>query len=140
MSPYHDSLGAFLPRPAQFATTHWSVVLTARQHESPQAGAAWEKLCRTYWYPLYAYVRRRGFSQHDGQDATQGFFAHLVERQSLDRADRDKGRFRSFLLASFNYFLANQWDRANAQKRGGGVQVLSLDAQDAEGRYRLEAV
>jgi RNA polymerase sigma-70 factor (ECF subfamily) len=123
-----------------FATTHWSVVLTAREASSPEGAAALEKLCRAYWYPLYAYVRRRGFSEHDAQDLTQGFFAQLLDRQSLQRVTKDKGRFRSFLLASINYFIADQRDSATAQKRGGGQQVLSFDAQEAETRYRMEPV
>jgi RNA polymerase sigma-70 factor (ECF subfamily) len=126
--------------PGVFATTHWSVVLATSQSDSPHTASALEKLCRTYWYPLYAYVRRRGYGEHDAQDLTQGFFAHLFEHESLHRVDREKGRFRSFLLASINYFLADERDRANAQKRGGGREVLSLDARDAEQCYRLEAV
>jgi len=123
-----------------FATTHWSVVLAARETDAPQAAAALEKLCRTYWYPLYAYLRRRGYGEHDAQDLTQGFFAHLFERDWLHGVARDKGRFRSFLLASLNYFLADQRDRANAQKRGGGQPTISFDAREAEERYRLEPV
>ena len=123
-----------------FATTHWSVVLAAGSIAAPQVTTALEKLCQTYWYPLYAYLRRRGHSEHDAQDLTQGFFAHLLERRAFERVDRDKGRFRSFLLASMNYFLSNERDRAMAQKRGGGHTVVSLDADDAEQRYRLEPV
>src|SRR6266487_3606715 len=121
-----------------FATTHWSVVLAARATDAPQAAAALEKLCRTYWYPLYAYLRRRGYGEHDAQDLTQGFFAHLFERDWLHGVAKEKGRFRSFLLASLNYFLADQRDRANAQKRGGGRPIISFDAHEAEERYRLE--
>ena len=123
-----------------FATTHWSVVLAAREPDAPQAAAALEKLCRTYWYPLYAYLRRRGYGEHDAQDLTQGFFEHLFERDWLQNVARDKGRFRSFLRASLNYFLADQRDRANAQKRGGGRPIISFDAHEAEERYRLEPV
>ena len=112
--------------------------MTAGQHDSPVVAEALDKLCHAYWYPLYAYVRRRGYSEPDAQDLTQGFFAHLFEHQSLSRVAREKGRFRSFLLASLNYFLANQRDFANAQKRGGGREVFSLDTQAAEERYRLE--
>src|SRR5215475_560450 len=121
-----------------FATTHWSVVLAAGQTTLPQSPAALEKLCRTYWYPLYAYLRRRGHSEHDAQDLTQGFFAQLLERDWLLGVTHEKGRFRSFLLASLNYFLADQRDRATAQKRGGGRAPISLDASQAEQRYRLE--
>jgi RNA polymerase sigma-70 factor (ECF subfamily) len=123
-----------------FATTHWSVVLAARATDSSQAAAALEKLCRTYWYPLYAYLRRRGHGEHDAQDLTQGFFAHLFERDWLQSVAREKGRFRSFLLAALNYFLADQRDRAHAQKRGGGRPIISFDAHEAEERYRLEPV
>ena len=123
-----------------FATTHWSVVLAAGQSRGAQTSAALEQLCRTYWYPLYAYVRRRGYGHEDAQDLTQGFLLQLLERKSFARVDRSKGRFRSFLLAALNYFLADQRARASAQKRGGGRPILSFDAQAAEQRYRLEPV
>lgn len=129
------------PQGAQyFATTHWSVVVAAKGTDSPAVREALEKLCRTYWYPIYAYLRRRGCGEHDAQDLTQGFFAQLLQRRSIQSVEREKGKFRSFLLASLNYFLADERDRANAQKRGGGRQVLSLDVQEAEQRYRLEPV
>ncbi len=121
-----------------FATTHWSVVLAAGQSGSPDSTEALEKLCRTYWYPLYAYVRRRGYESHDAQDLTQEFFARLLERNSLRRADRQKGKFRSFLLASLNHFLADEWDKAMAQKRGGAHRFISLDDEEVEKRYQLE--
>ncbi len=124
----------------QFATTHWSVVLAAAQQDAPRVGEALEKLCRTYWYPLYAYVRRRGYEVEDAQDLTQGFFSQLLERQSFARVDPSKGLFRSFLLTAMNYYLADERDRARAQKRGGGQPILPLDAQTAEQRYRLEPV
>src|SRR5262245_8768499 len=123
-----------------FATTHWSVVLAARELTTSEGATALEKLCCTYWYPLYAYVRRRGFNEHDAQDLTQGFFAQLLDRKSIQGVTKDKGRFRSFLLASINYFIADQRDSAMAQKRGGGRQVLSFDAQEAETRYCMEPV
>jgi RNA polymerase sigma-70 factor (ECF subfamily) len=113
-------------------------VLAAREGHDPQSTAALERLCRTYWYPLYAYIRRHGYNEHDAQDLTQGFFAHLLERDWLDGVAQQKGRFRSFLLASLNYFIADERDRARAQKRGGGRELISLDAQQAEERYRLE--
>jgi RNA polymerase sigma factor (sigma-70 family) len=119
-----------------FATTHWSVVLAAKQGDTPDARTALEKLCRTYWYPLYAFVRRRGYSPEDAQDLTQGFFASLLSVHALATVHPVKGRFRSFLLASLNHFLANEWDKATALKRGGGRTVISLDA--AETRYRAE--
>lgn len=124
--------------PAQFATTRWSVVLSAAQWSSPESDAALETLCRAYWYPLYAYVRRRGYSSEDASDLTQEFFARLLEKRFLASADRTKGRFRSFLLASLQHFLANEWDKANAQRRGGGRAPISIDAKAAEDSYRLE--
>jgi len=124
--------------PKVFATTHWSVVLAAKEADSPSVQEALEKLCRTYWYPIYAYLRRRGYGEQDGQDLTQGFFAQLLERRSIQGVEREKGKFRSFLLASLNYYVADERDRANAQKRGGGREVLSFDVQEAEQRYRLE--
>lgn len=123
-----------------FATTHWSVVLAAAQSTDAQASEALEKLCRTYWYPLYAYVRREGSSAADAQDLTQEFFAHLLARNSLAQVGSQKGKFRSFLLAALRHFLADQRDRARAVKRGGGADCLSLDTQTAEARYRLEPV
>ena len=124
---------------AQFAETHWSLVLAART-TSPDAAAALAGLCQAYWYPLYAFVRRQGHGPHDAQDLTQEFFARLLAKNYLADVDRTKGRFRSFLLASIKNFLANEWDRARAQKRGGGDTVLSLDATSAESRYALEPV
>src|SRR5512142_2247322 len=103
-----------------FATTHWSVVLATADQDSPQATAALEQLCRTYWYPLYAYLRRRGYAHADAQDLTQGYFLQLLEHRSYARADPKRGRFRSFLLAGLNYYLADQRDRATAAKRGAG--------------------
>jgi RNA polymerase sigma-70 factor (ECF subfamily) len=97
-----------------------------------------ERLCRTYWYPLYAYTRRRGFGPHDAEDLVQGFFAQLIERGMLDRVQREGGRFRSFLLACFNHFLNDQQDCARRLKRGGDREIVSLDAELAEGRYSVE--
>src|SRR5580700_3711614 len=108
-----------------FVTTHWSVVLSAKDQDSPRSVDALEILCRTYWHPLYAYVRRRGYSPADAEDLTQEFFAWLLERDWLARADQQRGRFRSFLLASISNFLANEWDKARTQKRGSG-RILSL--------------
>jgi RNA polymerase sigma factor (sigma-70 family) len=123
-----------------FVTTHWSVVLSARKKDSPQSAAALETLCRTYWYPLYAYVRRQGHSPHDAQDLTQEFFARLLQKDYLKAAAREKGRFRTFLIVALKRFLANEWDRVRAQKRGGGQPLLSLDTELAEERYRIEPV
>jgi len=121
-----------------FATTQWSAILAAGDASSPVAHAALEALCRTYWYPLYAYVRRKGYAAEDAQDLTQEFFARLLARNYLNVADRNKGKFRSYLLGSLEHFLAREWTKAHAQKRGGGQAVHSLDETDAENRYLLE--
>ena len=129
------------PEPAAdpvFVTTHWSVVLRAGQPDSPEALAALTDLCRNYWFPLYAYARRLGCDLHSAQDLTQGFFNRLLEKNYLGVADRRRGRFRWFLLTAFKCFLANEWDRSQAQKRGGGQQIISFDGMTAEERYRLE--
>jgi len=123
---------------ATFATTHWSVVLQAGRVESPQAGEALERLCRTYWYPLYAYVRRKGHDPTDAQDLTQEFFARLLRGNFLNTVEQRKGRFRSFLVASLEHFLVKEWVRSNRQKRGGGQTIFSLDEEGAENRYTLE--
>jgi RNA polymerase sigma factor (sigma-70 family) len=116
---------------AQFGPTHWTVVLTARG-DTTSAHVALEKLCQIYWPPVYAFIRRQGNSPHDAQDLTQDFFARLLEKNYLAAVDRSKGKFRSFLLASVKHFLANERDKVNAQKRGGGNTVLSIDASTAE--------
>ncbi len=113
-------------------------MLTARDKESPRCAEALEALCHAYWYPLYAYVRRQGHSPHDAQDLTQEFFARLLQKDYLLAADREKGRFRTFLLVALKRFLANEWDRSRAQKRGGGHVHLSLDTSTAETRYQTE--
>lgn len=118
-----------------FVTTRWTVVLAAQDKRSPQAGAALEALCRAYWQPLYAWVRRQGRSPHDAQDLTQAFFERLFEKDWLAPVRREKGRFRTFLLVALKRFLADEWDKARAQKRGGGAVVLSLDTESAEGLY-----
>jgi RNA polymerase sigma factor (sigma-70 family) len=120
-----------------FATTRWTVVLAAGGRGTPQADVALEELCRTYWYPLYAYVRRHGHSHEDAQDLTQAFFARLLEKNYLEGISNNGGKFRAFLLVAIKRFLANEWDRANRQKRGGGVAPLSLDWQDADTRYQI---
>jgi DNA-directed RNA polymerase specialized sigma24 family protein len=138
MRPNEDGPETASPKAQSFATTHWTVVETAGQNESPEAAAALEKLCRTYWYPLYAYVRRKGYDAPDAQDLTQEFFARLLARNYLGSADRRKGKFRAFLLGAFEHFLAKEWRRAHAQKRGGGQVPFSLTEMDGESRYRLE--
>ena len=124
---------------ASFDTTHWSIVALAREGISPAASAALEVLCKSYWYPLYAYVRRKGLSAADAQDLTQEFFYRLIDKHYLGAVDRKLGSFRSFLLASINHLLANEWNKARALKRGGERQILSLDVEEAEGRFILEA-
>ena len=131
----HDSAPAASPR---FNTTHWSVVLAAGETAVPGGAAALEQLCRAYWYPLYAFVRRQGHDSHEAQDLTQEFLSRLLEGNALGSAHPDKGRFRSFLIASLNHFLANEWKHSQRQKRGGGHTHFSLDEETAEGRFRHE--
>lgn len=119
-------------RQGRFAPTRWTVVLTAKQENSTEAEVALEELCRIYWPPIYGFIRQRGHSAHDAQDFTQGFFAHLLSHQGLANVDPAKGRFRSFLLASLKHYLINAHIRANAQKRGGGIQFVPLDWELAE--------
>lgn len=128
------------PGPLEFATTHWSLVVAAKSDEASQtlARKALAGLCRAYWYPLYAFVRNRGYSSSDAQDLTQSFFARLIEKGGLASADPELGRFRSYLLGAMKHFLANEWHRARAQKRGGGATIVELDALDPEARYALE--
>jgi RNA polymerase sigma factor (sigma-70 family) len=130
--------GSISGDPAQFRTTRWSVILLAAESQVPGSQAALTELCQHYWYPLYAFARRRGHAPHDAQDLTQGFFLHLLEHRALKRADPLKGKFRSFLLASFRNFLADEADRARSLKRGGDREFVCLDVEDAESRYRLE--
>lgn len=121
-----------------FNTTHWSVVLQAGGEFSPEAQGALESLCKAYWYPLYGHVRRLGWGPEDAQDLTQQFFARFLERKYVQLADPERGRFRSFLLTSLKHFLAGEWEKLRAQKRGGGQRAISLDGVDPEDRYRLE--
>ena len=133
--PPPSSEGA--PRPV-FVTTHWSVVLSAQDKDSPRSVEALESLCRTYWYPLYAFVRHQDRRPHDAQDLTQEFFARLLEKDYLKSAAREKGRFRTFLLVALKRFLANEWDRQHAQKRGGFAPIVSIDQELAESRFAAE--
>jgi len=121
-----------------FATTHWSVVLAAAHGDSTGAGAALSQICQSYWYPLYAYVRRRGHSAHDAQDLTQSFFLRLLERNWVDAADRERGRFRTFLLTALQRFLSDEWDKTRAQKRGGGLVHVPIQLDSFETRYGQE--
>jgi RNA polymerase sigma-70 factor (ECF subfamily) len=128
LAPFHDV----------FATTHWTVVLTAGQRAAPEATAALEELCRTYWYPLYVYVRKQTANPEDAQDLTQAFFERFLEKNYLANISSDKGRFRAFLLASLKHFLANEWDKSRRQKRGGGAANLPLDWTRADTQYSHE--
>ncbi|MBS1153784.1 MAG: hypothetical protein H6Q89_5482 [Myxococcaceae bacterium] len=125
-------------QPRRFTTTRWSLVRAAGQKQTIESRVALSTLCRLYWYPVYAFVRRRGAASEQALDSTQGFFTDLLERNDLASANPDRGSFRSWLLACVKHFLANEHDRQTALKRGGGLPTLSIDAEDAEGRYRLE--
>jgi len=122
-----------------FATTHWTVVLAAGKRSTPQSDRALEELCHTYWFPLYAYVRRRGHSKEDAEDLTQEFFARFLGKNYLEGLSAERGRFRAFLLASLKHFLANEWDKSRRQKRGGGVTPLPLDWQTADTQFQIAA-
>ena len=122
----------------RFATTHWSVVRAAGNSSSTQQREALEILCQSYWFPLYAFLRRRGYDSHQAEDLTQAFFGHLLEKKELGTADPKYGKFRSFLLVRLKGFLSDERDRANALKRGGGRKIISLSVQTAEGQYDLE--
>jgi RNA polymerase sigma factor (sigma-70 family) len=124
--------------PGNFPATRWTVVLAAGGTPSAESTVALERLCQSYWYPLYAYVRRRGHSPPDAEDLTQEFFARLLEHNWIARADRHKGRFRSFLLMAMKRFLAKEWDKVKTIKRGGQVRLVSLQLDTAESRYTRE--
>jgi RNA polymerase sigma factor (sigma-70 family) len=123
---------------AEFRPTRWSVVLLSAQSKAPGSRAALAALCRLYWYPLYAFVRRRGYNPEDAQDLTQSFFLHLLDHKALAQVDPLKGKFRSFLLASIQNYLSKETDRARCLKRGGKTEFVPLDTENAEDRYRLE--
>jgi RNA polymerase sigma factor (sigma-70 family) len=122
-----------------FATTHWTVVLAAGKRSTPQSDLALDQLCRTYWFPLYAYVRRRGYTREDAEDLTQAFFARFLAKNYLEGLSVERGRFRAFLLASLKHFLANEWDKSQRLKRGGGETPLSLDWQTADTTFQVAA-
>ncbi len=127
--------------PRQFTTTHWSLVAAVKPGDASETRAreALEELCQVYWYPLYAFVRRRGYSEHDAQDLTQAFFARIIETDGFASADCRLGRFRSYLLGAMKHFLANEWQRGQTQKRGGQVKFIEWDALDPEARYTGES-
>jgi RNA polymerase sigma factor (sigma-70 family) len=133
----HDSVSA-PSGAAQFPATLWSVVLLAGSAPSSESEKAIERLCQLYWYPVYAWLRRRGCAPHDAQDLTQGFFVDLIERHKLGHVRREKGRFRSFLRVCLQNYLADERDKARTIKRGGNQTLLSLDAAAAESRYSME--
>jgi DNA-directed RNA polymerase specialized sigma24 family protein len=139
MPPHDDAWRPPDTGPDSFHTTHWSIVLAAQDSSAPEAAGALEALCRTYWQPLYAFVRRSGHDVETARDLTQAFFERLLAKKDLKAADPVKGRFRSFLLASLKHFLANDWDRQMAVKRGGRYAFISLEAAGAEIEFQSEA-
>ncbi len=126
--------------PALFRTTRWTVVLQAGGGDAERSASAIEELCRKYWYPIYAFLRRKGIAPPDAEDLAQAFFAFILQHESIRHADRRRGKFRTFLLATLTNFLRNEWDKRVALKRGGGQPVLSLEEMEAEERYRHEPV
>lgn len=118
-----------------FVTTRWTVVLAAAGRSTPEADRALEEICRVYWFPLYAYIRRRGHSAEDAEDLTQEFFRQLLEHRWIEEVDREKGKLRAFLITALKRFMAKEWRKAAAQKRGGGQRTLSIDTGIVEGRY-----
>jgi len=126
--------------PASFHTTRWTIVLRAAQSQAQGAQSALAELCRLYWYPLYIFARRRGYSPDDAEDLTQGFFLHLLGHRALATVDQLKGKFRAFLRASFQNYMSDASDHARRLKRGGDKEFVALDAEEAEERYRLEPV
>ena len=127
------------PLQREFATTRWSIVISAGRTSTPDSKQALESLCETYWYPLYAYVRRRVPNVDEAHDMTQAFFAELLERNYVGTAEPQRGRFRAFLITAFKHFLSKQWEKAKAQKRGSGRIPLSLDFDSADSTFRIEA-
>lgn len=132
-----NSESSTVPRDV-FVTTRWTMVLSAGRKSSPHSDRALTELCQTYWYPLYAFVRRQGKSKEDAEDLVQAFFARFLEKNYLEGLAAERGRFRAFLLASLKHFLANDWDRSQAQKRGGNAEHLSLKWQDADDRFHID--
>ena len=137
-APNHAGRADEIPHFRTFATTRWTIVLQAGGPTTDGSARALEQLCRTYWYPLYTFARRRGLTQHDAEDVTQGFFAFLLEKDTISRADRERGRFRSFLLTAFTHFQSHERARNSSLKRGGGQRLVYFDAQEAETRSQNE--
>ena len=138
MSSSADHEEGTTPTASGFATTHWSAVLVAGNSSAPGTQVALEKLCRAYWQPLYAFVRRQGSNPHEAEDLIQEFFSRLIEKKQLRVADPDRGRFRSFLLGTLKHFLSDERKKERAQKRGGGQALISMDADSAEDRCGFE--
>lgn len=137
--PYNQHMQSDQGR-ASFATTRWSLVEKAGHQSSAQSRRALEVLCKSYWYPLYAYVRRRVSDRTEAEDLTQAFFTELIEKNYVGDASPERGRFRAFLLTAFKHFLSKQWERARAQKRGGGRVPIPLDFESADSRFTIEPV
>jgi len=135
---YRNSLNSEGGQSPEFRQTQWSLVRRAASLDSPESRAALENLCRTYWFPLYAFIRRHGHSPQDAQDLTQDFFARLLAANSIARADPQLGKFRTFLLGALKHFLADAQRKADALKRGGGVEIISFNQAEAERRYQIE--
>ena len=133
-----NSTGSSTTPPDVFVTTRWTVVLSAGRKSSPHSDRALAELCQTYWYPLYAFVRRQGKAKEDAEDLVQAFFVRFLAKNYLEGLAAEHGKFRAFLLASLKHFLANEWDKSQRQKRGGGVEHLSLDWQSADERFQLD--
>jgi DNA-directed RNA polymerase specialized sigma24 family protein len=136
-APISDQASTTAPRDV-FVTTRWTMVLLAGSKSSTHSDSALAELCQTYWYPLYAFVRRQGKTKEDAEDLVQAFFARFLAQNYLEGLAAERGKFRSFLLAAMKHFLANEWDRAQAQKRGGGVEHLSINWQDVDDRFHLD--
>jgi DNA-directed RNA polymerase specialized sigma24 family protein len=140
MAGDHKKSGAPEPPIYQFTTTHWSVVVSAGRNDGEAALLALDRLCRTYWYPLFAYVRRRGYREEEARDLTQAFFAQLIAGEYVAEAKRERGRFRTFILTSLDHFLTNEWNRSQAQKRGGGVTFVSVEFAREQESHQVEPV
>jgi RNA polymerase sigma-70 factor (ECF subfamily) len=136
--PENDSVLSPEAKSQWFATTHWTMVVSAASQSSPEAGEALEKLCSVYWYPLYGYVRRKGYEIEEAKDLTQQFFLRLLQGHRLALADQSRGRFRTFLLTALHHFLVNEWIKRNREKRGGANQFVPLLTEDPENSYAAE--